>query len=308
MLMSMCYPGLGMKNCEPIQNEYQQLTEVSGTVQLLKIPMYDGTNMAVLEAIRFINRHLAQDLYAALVHGSLATNDEVNYSDFDALMIIKDEVFTDPLRLNYVCKKLSKAQRFLRLQDPLQHHGWMVIGQKTLLHYDQNYLPIETLQRGKSMLGEGEAVLEWQNGDTSDIRTYIQAICHSIANKLHHPRMKQSAYFLKGTLSELMLLPALWYQATHQKGIYKGDSFHKVVPSFSIEEWNAIEMATAIRSRWPKYSSAFVATCNAFNPVLASWWVKQHHWPIPKNILDLMTPLFFTSVGAFLKRCQKEAS
>lgn len=306
MLMSRAYPSLGMKNCRPVQNDYQQFTEVSSTTQQLTLPAYDGTNSAVLETKRFFNQYLANDIYAAIVHGSLATDDEINYSDFDALIVIKDEVFGEASRLNTVCKKLSQAQRFLRLQDPLQHHGWMVLSQKALLQYDKNYLPIETLQLGKSLVGDEEVVLEWQPGPSSDIRESVRAICQSINDKLRHPKMKQSAYFLKGTLSELMLLPALWFQATQGEGIYKGDSFVRAKPAFSDKEWSAIEVASTIRSQWPKYNNSLVSRLNNFNPVLASWAAKRSQWPISDAVLALLNDEFLMSAELFIERCKSE--
>ena len=47
------------------------------------------------------------DLFGAYVHGSLGNHEETGYSDFDALVIIKDNVFHSRHRLAALATKLG---------------------------------------------------------------------------------------------------------------------------------------------------------------------------------------------------------
>ncbi len=47
------------------------------------------------------------DLFGAYVHGSLGTYEEIGYSDFDALVIIKDDVFHSRQRLAALAAELG---------------------------------------------------------------------------------------------------------------------------------------------------------------------------------------------------------
>ena len=63
------------------------------------------------------------DTVIGIIHGSLGTDEDIAYSDFDALVIIRQIAFRDPRLLADICQKLTDLQRIMFLQDPLQHHG-----------------------------------------------------------------------------------------------------------------------------------------------------------------------------------------
>src|SRR6185295_15890993 len=49
----------------------------------VKIFPYTGNNFWALKMKYFLISHLKNDLIDAIVHGSIATHEEINYSDFD---------------------------------------------------------------------------------------------------------------------------------------------------------------------------------------------------------------------------------
>ena len=260
--LSLLYPSLG------IQPGIESIVKpCKAPRQQVVIEAYSGSNAQVLELSTYLGKHLSNDLFAAVVHGSLATNDEVNYSDFDALIVVKDKVLQDEKRLRKVAKKLCKAQYILRKQDALQHHGWMLLGEFELLNYDPNFLPLETLSCARSILGNMTITMEVALSNKVGAKEFVEHLCHSIASKLNNPRLYKSAYFLKAMLSELMLVPAVVYQTKFGTGLYKKDSFELMKPHFSAKEWNAIESATEIRKIWPVYRSVEISFLNAINPL-----------------------------------------
>ena len=95
-----------------------------------------------------------------IVHGSVATNEVIPYSDFDGLLIVKD-AFVNSKQLN----QFKRASMKLILEfDPLQHHGWFQIKQSDLQNYPQYYLPFEILEHSKLMFPKvSEITLNFQN-------------------------------------------------------------------------------------------------------------------------------------------------
>lgn len=94
----------------------------------------------------WLEKYVKDDIYLAILHGSLGTTEVVPYSDFDALVIIKDEVLHDIHRLSHVALRLFQARRFMYAQDPLQHHGWFVLPEQALSSWPEDYLPVEVLR------------------------------------------------------------------------------------------------------------------------------------------------------------------
>ena len=64
------------------------------------IPGYDGRNEKINALNAFLKKHLSEDLHSAFIHGSHASGDEIPYSDFDGLLILKNEVFSNKKRIN----------------------------------------------------------------------------------------------------------------------------------------------------------------------------------------------------------------
>ena len=75
----------------------------------LTIEPYAGQNPYVRKMMHYLVRHLERDLVGAYLHGSLGTWEEIPYSDFDALVILKNEVFESVARLARVADRLRKA-------------------------------------------------------------------------------------------------------------------------------------------------------------------------------------------------------
>lgn len=275
--------------------------------QELRVAAYQGNNPHVIGLRKYLQQYLGWALHAAVVHGSLATDDEVNYSDFDALIVLKDEVLQNKRQLRIASRHLCAALCFLRKQDLLQHHGWMLLSECDLLSYDPNFLPLETLECGRSLLGDEVQYLEIAMTNGVGSTGFLEHLCESILNKLEQSQLKQSAYFLKAVLSELMLVPAVTYQAQFSKGLYKRESFDLMKPHYEAEEWKAIETASAIRALWPKYTSLGLSMINNFNPILASHLSKKKDWAIDAAILQKLDEDFVAQVKSFLEKSKQLA-
>ncbi|MBK7855145.1 MAG: hypothetical protein IPJ79_09760 [Bacteroidetes bacterium] len=83
------------KHLKKLAALHKALPFEEGTQSLrLQIEPYSGDNKFVIELAEFVKYHLNPYLIGCYVHGSLGTYDNNNYSDFDALVILKDNVLT----------------------------------------------------------------------------------------------------------------------------------------------------------------------------------------------------------------------
>lgn len=287
------------KNASKIIEEFNQLEDaVIGDSDQFVCNRYSGTNQAVLKIMQYLQRELSNDLKGAFLHGSLATNEGISYSDFDGLVIIKNEVFKDKLRLSAVATKLSKAYSMMISMDPLQHHGWFVVTEKHCKNWPVNYFPPVLFEYSKSLL-------------TSDINidlTFLPApenhkwalnrLCLSIAKHLRTKTIPQNSFQLKSILSEFMLLPSLYVQYKTGQGIYKKYSFEEASKDFTEGEWAIMNEVSQIRKNWRINTGIELGT----EPIIVTPWVKMKQinksCKIPHDLTNILDAEF---IGRMLK-------
>ena len=147
------------------------ISKISGnnsTKSCVRIDCYNGANQAVRKMADYLYENLKEDLVGAYIHGSLGTYEEEAYSDFDALVIVRDEVFNSQKRLSYVCKKLRNALGIMYEYDPLQHHGWFALIESELQCYDKQYFPVVLFQYSKSLFVHSGRELQINLNETGE--------------------------------------------------------------------------------------------------------------------------------------------
>lgn len=251
-LLSGLFPEIPFKkNAGHIIEVWESLPDrVIGQKESFLIPEYTGINKAVLRMVRYVDEELKDDLYAAVLHGSLATGEEKSYSDFDGLVIIKNEVFSDPQRLARVALSLSKAYSIMISMDPLQHHGWFVLTERDLKNWPSAYFPPVLFNYSKSLLNKTtELDITYMNNQENSKNALLR-LTQSISRHLHHGEIPDNTYQLKGILSEFMLLPTLYMQHKTGEGIFKKFSFSAAAGDFSEKDWSIMNEVSQIREKW----------------------------------------------------------
>ncbi len=216
----------------------------------ITIDDYPFNNKQVIELGIFLQRNLKEDLAGAYVHGSAGTNELVAYSDLDALVIIKDEVFKDANRIREVALKLKEAENYMYQLDPLQHHGWFVLSESDLIQYDNSYLPAELLPFSKSILLNGIKNIELLVNKENKTDSTFEDVCKSVGRKIAKLNCPSTLYELKNLLSEFMLLPSLYVQARDGKSVFKKFSFDIARADFEKQDWEIMNEVSAIRKNW----------------------------------------------------------
>ncbi|TNE55613.1 MAG: hypothetical protein EP338_02245 [Bacteroidetes bacterium] len=205
-----------------------------------------------LELIQAL-RGLLQGEYASLfhcvaVHGSVATDEIIPFSDFDGLLILRSGKENSPELQQFLRKSMKIIYEF----DPLQHHSWFQIKEEQLHHYPQSYFPIELLQECALILPEDDCSLEINPEQSTDYGQNFLALHQSLSNKIHRKFIPANKYQLKSVLSEILLLPCFFLQAYLEKGVLKKESFELIRTYFNPEELQPLHLASEMRLRWER--------------------------------------------------------
>ena len=255
-----------------------------------------GANCHVRQMEQYLTRHLASDILGVYVHGSLGTNEVVPYSDFDALVILRSQVFTEVARLVNAALYLCRAQRIMREFDPLQHHGWFVIDEAMLERFPEHYFPAVLFEHAKA-LDIPQNTNELHVCIDVSRRKFIEVFDNLVAGLAADTasrRFQMNTYFLKSTLSKLLLLPAVYVQARDGKGVFKRDSFELARRDFADRDWSIIRIASQLRREWAVNMSPILRKLM----IQPSWWGKivQRHLAPP--LTDRMRSLLGVNISA----------
>lgn len=287
------------RHAEAIIQKYKRfLNEMStGTTSELhvRIDSYEGQNQHVCQMMSFLEEHLREDLIGAYVHGSLGTYEEIAYSDFDALVVFKGEVFESPRRLVRAVKKLNHARTIMLDFDPLQHHGWFVLTELDLKFYCNAYFPVELFKYSKSLFNDKGLELDISlREDNSEVHEVLWDMASAIIRKIENHYYPTNMYQLKSLLSEFMLLPALYMQAKEGRGIYKKESFDLARVGFDSADWTIMDKASEIRTNWNYEISAFKGWMMSHTYFLSRFFAKRYGPKIPEKIGCVLTSEFYT--------------
>lgn len=238
---------------EGLCNSYKQLESAeSGSEMEFQLSGYTGSNKNVLSLIQSLRSAKPEFIESVILQGSLASDEEVEYSDFDAMVVLNSKAFQSPEHLKNAVKTLWKLYQNIVSQDILQHHGWFVTTTDLLsVHFD-DFFPAAIFKKSCILYSASE-----QNSlklcIIQEKHFYQEALsktAHQIISEIESGKHVSNTYNLKSCLSKIMLLPSLYYQSSRLEGVYKGDSFQLVKPDFTEKEWDVMEFVSELRKNW----------------------------------------------------------
>lgn len=296
------------KHARRIISRYKNLYltgNVSSKVSL-NVPVYTGNN----EYVRNMMKQLSvveADIVGAYVHGSLGNYDEIQYSDFDALVILKDDVLASEDRLVRCVRRLSKLRNIMVNFDPLQHHGWFVITESELLCYDESIFPLILFDNCKSLLtSNGRQLSVYPLSGSITLQQHLYALATNIIKRIDAGNFPTNLYQLKTLLSEFMLLPALYLQAINGTGIFKKDSFSAARKGFDADEWRIMDEISAIREQWVSQPNWLQHYCLTNFICLRRLLVNLSSPRIPAKLNAQLDNNFYTRMKHLAKRFLKQ--
>ena len=218
---------------------------VSGERIEVSVNHYIYKHPVVLKIAAYIESNLYHDVAGAYVHGSTATDEMIPYSDFDGLIIVKDEVLKNKSRLLRFAKHLKNTRIMMHELDAFQHHGWLVFSESDLNQYNSCVFPYELFHYAAAILDKGHSF------SLSVTQCSHQQVLQGLASVVIKKQMvPHSLYGIKSLLSEFMLLPAVYIQAKTGNGIFKKFSFNEAAADFTTGEWQCMNEVSEIRKNW----------------------------------------------------------
>jgi hypothetical protein len=240
----------------------------------------------VLQFKRCALRHLRQYVRGLYLHGSLATLDYVKgYSDFDTLLILKQEVTADAATLMRCRKLLLRSLPFLHMVDPLQHHGHLVLAEQDLSFYPQPYFPFILFQYAQTFFQDSSTLVFQERDSTLERQNALWRFCQTVRQAFHSGQAFRSLYEWKAFIQGVVLLPSIYLQAVGDY-TYKKLSFEKAAKDFNEQQWRMIQKATILRREWKATRTLpwpiARALCASPNPFLLPFIHRRLNRPIPR--------------------------
>lgn len=272
----------------------------------ISIQDYEGSDISVVKMMSGLEP-IKNDLVGAYLHGSLATDEKINYSDFDAIVILKSSSARRPERLACLASKLNKLRQIMNQADPLQHHGWFVITELDLLHYCDAYFPTALFEFSKSLFKtHGQRIEVIPRDSQSEIRAAFDALSNAVIVKTQDSPPPGNLFELKSLLSQFMLLPALYIQAQKAQGVFKKHSFQMAKIDFIDESWEIMDRVSEIRQTWPAHNTGLRYQLLSRTPVLWRRWIIRLASPaIPDQFKRVLTRDFFASMAKLTESMRK---
>lgn len=238
------------KNARTLTELFKSVTpDTASEKKEIRIEKYSGQNPVALKIARRLENE-SSSLAGAYVHGSIGTGEEIPYSDFDGLVIVKNTALENANDLIKLAVILKDTEKTMYEMDPLQHHGWFVMSEADLQDYPQSYFPQELFSHAKCLCGAAAfSIGVRENEFIHEYRRSFEKLTQSILKKLNSRSFLQNYYVLKNLLSEFMLLPAIYFQAKTGKGIFKKQSFELLEKEMG-GAYEVMHAISAMRKNW----------------------------------------------------------
>ncbi|MBC5827101.1 MAG: nucleotidyltransferase domain-containing protein [Candidatus Eremiobacteraeota bacterium] len=209
-------------------------------------------------------------VYRIVVHGSQATDRAIlDFSDVDIAVILDDSKQHSPAELRRAVVGLRGLLRAVYAYDSLMHHGLMFYPRSGLDAYDQSFLPLETLKRSRTLVGDCKLEVIQVSANRSALASRLRNSIASLRRNFQRGDYRRSDFHLKRVLSGILLLPAS-VLATQGCFVYKGESFALARELFTAPQWELIGRAEDIRRKWVRPPKSPLGS------FLTSWLHPRH--------------------------------
>jgi len=271
-----------------VKGETRTVTvEVQSSVDDAALRATDADYFApVLQFKHYALCHLRRYVCGLYLHGSLSTGDYVKgYSDFDTLLILRQEVAADADALMECRRCILRSLPFLHVVDPLQHHGHLVLAEQDMHFYPQPYFPFVLFQYAASFYQDSTVLTFRERDSTLERQNALWRFCQTVRQAFHSGQAFHSLYEWKAFIQSVVLLPAIYLQAVGEY-TYKKFSFEKAAKDFNERQWCIIQKATILRREWKAVRTlpwpVAQALCASPNPFLLPFIHRRLNRAIPR--------------------------
>ncbi len=234
---------ISLKNSKPFQETNNKIT--------VSLDPYIGNLNNLNAIIEIIHTFKSKSVYAAIVHGSIATDEIINYSDFDGILILDDSELKTSKDLASLRKLIKTTQEEMIKFDSLQHHGWQILLKGELNNFNEAKTPLTLFNHGKILYPKIKLDLCFEIINTPyEYKKGFHNLKLSINKKLQNQDYNKSFYNFKNFISEILLVPTLYYQALNNESIFKRDSFKWITNHLNEQQNKFISEVSDLRIKW----------------------------------------------------------
>lgn len=236
----------------------KRLLKNQTSLESTAIAPYQGNN-ATAKKIQSQFQSTPHDaIAAALVHGSIGDLNEMEYSDFDGILLIDTSKIYNATQLHELRQLIKKTELIFLEQDAIQHHGWAIFTIADLYQFDDHLFPLDIIRKSKCLFPSKEIVLNAAiHSESNQYKILLKSLCASILHKTNHLTTLKNQYIFKNLLSEIMLLPSAFLQAKYYKSIQKRDSFSMFKIDFPDIDAEIFDWSSEIRLHWKQEKITF---------------------------------------------------
>jgi SAM-dependent methyltransferase len=174
----------------------------------------------------FINglKHAPKSIGSVLLHGSLADGNVVDgYSDFDVLVILRQEMLDSDELMLTTLEWLLQSNTDLLAYNPCMHHGPMIVFEDELGYYSPARLPSVLIENGV-WLNKPLNLISYQQ-DPFALISFFSIFEPFFEQHITKKTDIRSAFDAIWWVSSVNLLPCLVFQLKQGKSIWKRDVF-----------------------------------------------------------------------------------
>ncbi len=215
------------------------------------IHQYHGKNRCAIALKELFLNSNHPAIVTVIVHGSIADENEICYSDFDGILVIDTTEIKSANSLYKLRELIKKTKKIIFQQDALQHHGWMILTKQDLLHFEDQLHPLHLLQKGSVLFPTKSITLQASIcSKRHQYKNQLIKLETSILKKCHNLKELKNQYLLKNLLSEIMLLPVTFLQAQKGTSIQKKESFELLKSEYPDINLSLIDSVSLMRIQW----------------------------------------------------------
>lgn len=219
-------------------------------------------------------RELECDLF---VQGSVATDEQIGYSDLDLWLVVSRKALSDVNSLQQLAKMVFAIRESLFDFDPLQHHGVMLASEIDASAYSESFLPVEALAKARYVTPEsGTGLLLHPRDSTIDAGIALFNLVCLFRKTAIEQTQHSEVYQVKSLLSCFMLLPS-FFEAACGRPCFKGDSFSRVRKQVPKEIGTIMDEVSLVRQQW-QYQPSGLRRCLQYgvrNPFTLEYLMRR---------------------------------
>ncbi|MFT4646499.1 MAG: hypothetical protein ACI8ZX_002929 [Planctomycetota bacterium] len=171
-----------------------------------------------------------------------------------------------------------------------------------------NYLPVTNLEHDKLIYPKFKSLeLHLKTNQDVDYQSGLIRMLNQFEKREIENWRPTNIYQLKSVLSQVLLIPCLYFSTIHNDRIFKRESFNKVKDNFTELEWKPIACATNIRTNWDYSLTSFQRLLMGLSGRLNRKIVTRFFTPkIPIAIQEKLNDKFYENLKLLVKKIKED--